>query len=77
MNQSPTKVLISGFKPFGSSKLNPSELLVNELVKEEIPGSHVLLIPRTTHDGARRFSPSGSSGNSQHTLTEMTGLLSN
>ena len=41
MNQSPTKVLISGFKPFGSSKLNPSELLVNELVKEEIPGVHL------------------------------------
>ena len=41
MNQSPTKVLISGFKPFGSSKLNPSELLVNELVKEDIPGVHL------------------------------------
>jgi pyroglutamyl-peptidase len=41
MNQSPTRVLISGFKPFGSSKLNPSELLVNELVKEEIPGVHL------------------------------------
>jgi pyroglutamyl-peptidase len=41
MNHSPTRVLISGFKPFGSSKLNPSELLVNELVKEEIPGVHL------------------------------------
>ncbi len=41
MSQSPTKVLISGFKPFGSSRLNPSELLVNELVKEEISGVHL------------------------------------
>jgi len=41
MSQSPTKVLISGFKPFGSSRLNPSELLVNELVKEEISGVYL------------------------------------
>ncbi len=32
------KVLISGFEPFGGSKTNPSQQLVNQLNKEEIPG---------------------------------------
>ena len=30
-----TKVLVSGFEPFGGAKLNPSELLVHELNKIE------------------------------------------
>ena len=30
-----TKVLISGFEPFGGAKLNPSELLVAELKRIE------------------------------------------
>lgn len=30
-----TKVLVSGFEPFGGAKLNPSELLVHELKKIE------------------------------------------
>jgi pyroglutamyl-peptidase len=33
-----TKVLISGFKPFGGATLNPSELLINVLEREHIPG---------------------------------------
>jgi pyroglutamyl-peptidase len=32
------KVLISGFEPFGGAKLNPSQLLVEQLAKENIPG---------------------------------------
>ena len=30
-----TKVLVSGFEPFGGAKLNPSELLVRELRRIE------------------------------------------
>lgn len=33
-----SKVLISGFKPFGGATLNPSELLVNVLERDQIPG---------------------------------------
>jgi pyroglutamyl-peptidase len=32
-----TKVLISGFEPFGGASLNPSQLLVERLAKESIP----------------------------------------
>ncbi len=34
----PTKVLISGFEPFGGSTVNPSQLLVEALAKEEFEG---------------------------------------
>ena len=34
----PTKVLVSGFEPFGGSAVNPSQLLVEALVKEEFNG---------------------------------------
>jgi pyroglutamyl-peptidase len=32
-----TKVLVSGFEPFGGASLNPSQLLVERLAKESIP----------------------------------------
>ena len=35
----PVKVLISGFEPFGSSALNPSQLLVEALRNEKINGA--------------------------------------
>jgi len=34
----PLKVLISGFEPFGGSAVNPSQLLVEVLAKEEFEG---------------------------------------
>lgn len=34
----PTKVLVSGFEPFGGASLNPSQLLVERLSQETIPG---------------------------------------
>lgn len=40
----PTRVLISGFEPFGNSKLNPSELLVERLSKEPLPGVELYAI---------------------------------
>jgi pyroglutamyl-peptidase len=41
------KVLITGFEPFGGSRLNPSELLVTALQKVVIPGVHLetLVLP--------------------------------
>jgi len=33
-----TKVLVSGFEPFGGADLNPSQLLVERLSQETIPG---------------------------------------
>ncbi|MEN9516885.1 MAG: Pyroglutamyl peptidase, partial [Actinomycetota bacterium] len=32
-----TKILVSGFEPFGGASLNPSQLLVERLAKESIP----------------------------------------
>ena len=32
------KILVTGFEPFGGSRLNPSQLLVTALQREEIPG---------------------------------------
>ena len=42
-----TRVLISGFEPFGNSKLNPSASLVEELSKEPLPGVelHSIVLP--------------------------------
>ena len=42
-----TRVLITGFEPFGESRLNPSALLVERLVKEGIPGVelHSIILP--------------------------------
>lgn len=42
-----TRVLITGFEPFGNSKLNPSALLVERLGKERIPGVelHSIVLP--------------------------------
>ena len=42
-----TRVLITGFEPFGESRLNPSALLVERLVKEGIPGVdlHSIVLP--------------------------------
>ena len=34
----PTKVLVSGFEPFGGSAVNPSQLLVEALAKEKLDG---------------------------------------
>lgn len=39
-----TKVLISGFKPFGGATLNPSELLINVLEREHIPGVELFTV---------------------------------
>lgn len=41
------RVLITGFEPFGNSKLNPSALLVERLDKERIPGVelHSIVLP--------------------------------
>lgn len=41
------KVLVSGFEPFGGAKLNPSQLLVEQLAKEQIPGVdlHTMVLP--------------------------------
>ena len=39
-----SKVLISGFKPFGGATLNPSELLVNVLEQEQIPGVELFTV---------------------------------
>ncbi len=33
-----TRVLVTGFEPFGGASLNPSQLLVEELAKQELPG---------------------------------------
>ncbi|MBU3692265.1 MAG: pyroglutamyl-peptidase I [Candidatus Nanopelagicaceae bacterium] len=33
-----TRVLISGFEPFGGATLNPSQLLVEKLAEEKLPG---------------------------------------
>ncbi len=33
-----TRVLVTGFEPFGGASLNPSQLLVEELAKEKLPG---------------------------------------
>jgi pyroglutamyl-peptidase len=42
-----TKVLITGFEPFGGAKLNPSQLLVERLIQEDIPGVevHAVVLP--------------------------------
>ena len=37
-----TKVLVSGFEPFGGAKLNPSELLVAELKRIEFTNLNFL-----------------------------------
>jgi pyroglutamyl-peptidase len=39
-----SKVLISGFKPFGGATLNPSELLVYVLEQEQIPGVELFTV---------------------------------
>lgn len=39
-----SKVLISGFKPFGGATLNPSELLVNALERDQIPGVELFTV---------------------------------
>jgi pyroglutamyl-peptidase len=39
-----SKVLISGFKPFGGATLNPSELLVNVLERDQIPGVELFAV---------------------------------
>ena len=39
-----SKVLISGFKPFGGATLNPSELLVNVLERDQIPGVELFTV---------------------------------
>jgi pyroglutamyl-peptidase len=44
MRDTPIKVLVSGFEPFGGSNLNPSQLLVNELSLKEIPGVEIVSI---------------------------------
>jgi pyroglutamyl-peptidase len=44
MTDTSIKVLVSGFEPFGGSKLNPSQLLVNELSSIEIPGVEIVSI---------------------------------
>ncbi len=33
-----TRVLVTGFEPFGGASLNPSQLLVEKLAKENLPG---------------------------------------
>jgi pyroglutamyl-peptidase len=33
-----TRVLVTGFEPFGGASLNPSKLLVEKLAKEKLPG---------------------------------------
>ncbi len=33
-----TRVLVTGFEPFGGASLNPSQLLVEELAKQKLPG---------------------------------------
>ena len=42
-----TRVLISGFEPFGISKFNPSALLVERLSEEKLPGVelHSIVLP--------------------------------
>lgn len=44
---SSTKVLVTGFEPFGGATLNPSQLLVERLAKESLPGVelHTLILP--------------------------------
>jgi pyroglutamyl-peptidase len=39
-----SKVLISGFKPFGGATLNPSELLVNVLERDQISGVELFAV---------------------------------
>ena len=39
-----SKVLISGFKPFGGATLNPSELLANVLEQDQIPGVELFTV---------------------------------
>jgi len=39
-----SRVLISGFKPFGGATLNPSELLVNVLERDQIPGVELFTV---------------------------------
>ena len=39
-----SKVLISGFKPFGGATLNPSELLVNVLERDQILGVELFTV---------------------------------
>ena len=39
-----SKVLISGFKPFGGATLNPSELLVNVLERDQISGVELFTV---------------------------------
>jgi len=39
-----SKVLISGFKPFGGATLNPSELLVSVLERDQIPGVELFTV---------------------------------
>ena len=39
-----SKVLISGFKPFGGATLNPSELLINVLERDQIPGVELFTV---------------------------------
>ena len=42
-----TKVLVTGFEPFGGATLNPSQLLVERLAAETLPGVdlHTLILP--------------------------------
>lgn len=39
-----TKIVISGFKPFGGATLNPSELLINVLQRDQIPGVELFTV---------------------------------
>jgi pyroglutamyl-peptidase len=39
-----TKVLISGFEPFGGATLNPSKLLITALERDQIPGIEIFPI---------------------------------
>ena len=39
-----SKVLVSGFKPFGGATLNPSELLINVLERDQIPGVELFTV---------------------------------
>ena len=52
-----TKVLVSGFEPFGGASLNPSQLLVERLAKESIPGVELraLVLPVEFDKAAERL----------------------
>ena len=52
-----TKVLLTGFEPFAGSSLNPSQEIVNEIAKLNIPGIEIItaILPVSSANLAKSY----------------------